>query len=62
MIKDYFNELVAVKRRTIFCWLGVDLILLIWNMSNTIRWWKDTKAERDRKKLERKYSCMSLEN
>ena len=59
-MKDYFNELVTVKRRDIFAWLAADLILVIWGIVNLVNWFKDTKEERQRKKLERKYSCMTL--
>lgn len=56
MVKDYFNETISVKRKDIFAWLAADLILVVWGLINIVNWFKDTKEERQRKKLERKYA------
>lgn len=58
---DWFNANVLVKRRTLIGLLAIDVIFLAVNTVKAINWVKTLPEKIQERRIERKYSSMTVE-
>ena len=58
---DWFNANVLVKRRTLIGLLTIDVIFLAVNTVKAINWVKTLPEKIQERRIERKYSSMTVE-